>query len=229
MLTRTLRLLIFLLPILAISTRNWYFFWVLMELTTFCIVGIFYTDKLSSKSAIKFFFVQAIRSVFIFIGGRGLLNISESLILNFVLLIGLALKLGLFPFHFWVIPLLQNVNFTQIRLLLGPIKVIPLYLIWNNSHLINPIIYLALATIFVGRLLGLNCTNIKGILAASSISHTGWVLLGNSVNIIWQYFFVYYVSLVLLLVSILMLNTFSSLETLSVWAEYHPSLYFLLR
>lgn len=192
-------------PLFAVTSSNWWLIWLVLEIITFSLIAClyFYNSLLLSEVRIIYFVVQSIRGVLLLIGGSYLLQLlARSLIYYLLIGIGLAIKLGLFPVHFWIVPIISSLSLWHIGLLFGPLKIIPLNLLHvliNSQFVWYIICRIAIIRIIYGSSLGLLIANLKSILGASSISHRGWFILAYSFNIIWFYFIAYYVSLVSLL------------------------------
>ena len=127
------------------------------------------------------------------------LGSQQTLILNFglvFLVIGVAFKLGAVPFHMWVPDVYQGspTSVTMflssvpkiaavailIRLLIDVLGSLQYY--WSDLFMI-----LAILSIAIGSLVALNQTNIKRMLAYSTISHIGFVLLGFVTGVVDGY------------------------------------------
>lgn len=195
----------FLRPIISIRATNWLFFWVGIEMGVLRLLPIIYNHGtlLVSESSIKYFLVQSVARILIFFGG-----VMIFILLTFgwlsegFIFISLLLKMGLFPLHFWVIPVLRGLWYPQIGLILILLKVPPLALInyIRFNDIITIIFYLAAVfSMWGGGLLGNNLSNIRGIISASSIAHTGWLIISVYVGKIWCYYLVYSFVLILTL------------------------------
>jgi len=123
----------------------------------------------------------------------------ETLIINFglvFLVIGIAFKLGAVPFHMWVPDVYQGspTSVTMfistvpkiaavamlVRLLVDGLGAMHPY--WSDLFMI-----LALLSIALGSVVALMQTNIKRMLAYSTISHVGFVMLGFVTGVITGY------------------------------------------
>lgn len=123
----------------------------------------------------------------------------EVLVVNFglvFLVIGVAFKLGAVPFHMWVpdvyegsptattlfvstVPKIAAVAML-VRLLIDGLGSMQAY--WSDLFMV-----LAILSIAIGSIVALMQTNIKRMLAYSTISHIGYVLLGFATGIITGY------------------------------------------
>lgn len=100
---------------------------------------------------------------------------------------GIAFKLGAAPFHMWVPDVYQGAP-TSVTLLVGSAPKIAAFaftirLLANGMDPLLPdwhgmLIVLAVASMIIGNLVAIAQTNLKRMLAYSTISHMGFVLLG---------------------------------------------------
>ncbi len=131
--------------------------------------------------------------------GASTLGSQQTLILNFglvFLVIGVAFKLGAVPFHMWVPDVYQG-SPTSVTMFLSTVpKIAAIALLirllidglgelqhyWADLFMI-----LAVLSIAIGSLVALTQTNIKRMLAYSTISHIGFVLLGFVTGVVDGY------------------------------------------
>jgi len=131
--------------------------------------------------------------------GASTLGSQQTLILNFglvFLVIGVAFKLGAVPFHMWVPDVYQG-SPTSVTMFLSTVpKIAAIALLirllidglgdlqhyWADLFMI-----LAVLSIAVGSLVALTQSNIKRMLAYSTISHIGFVLLGFVTGVVDGY------------------------------------------
>ena len=123
----------------------------------------------------------------------------EMLILNFglvFLVIGIAFKLGAVPFHMWVPDVYQGAP-TSVTMFLSTVPKIAavamlvrilvdgmgaMHAYWSDLFMV-----LALLSIALGSVVALMQTNIKRMLAYSTISHIGFILLGFVTGVVEGY------------------------------------------
>jgi len=123
----------------------------------------------------------------------------EMLILNFglvFLVIGIAFKLGAVPFHMWVPDVYQGAP-TSVTMFLSTVPKIAavamlvrilvdgmgaMHEYWSDLFMV-----LALLSIALGSVVALMQTNIKRMLAYSTISHIGFILLGFVTGVVEGY------------------------------------------
>jgi NADH-quinone oxidoreductase subunit N len=162
---------------------------------------------LSQEAAVKYFLLGAFASAF-FLYGLALLygyansvdlnnirvatqNSTKSDVLLFVglalLLVGLLFKAGIAPFHSWTPDVYQGAP-TPITAFMaactkvaafGAILRVLFVAFTTTSNDWRPIVWaVAIASMVVGAIFGLTQTDIKRILAYSSIAHAGFILVG---------------------------------------------------
>ncbi len=123
----------------------------------------------------------------------------ETLILNFglvFLVIGIAFKLGAVPFHMWVPDVYQGAP-TSVTMFLSTVPKIAavamlvrilveglgaMHTYWSDLFMV-----LAVLSIALGSVVALMQTNIKRMLAYSTISHIGFIMLGFVTGVITGY------------------------------------------
>nr|UKT66248.1 NADH dehydrogenase subunit 2 [Haplotrema minimum] len=192
--------------IIGVSASDWVLFWVSIEFCLFFFILFNYQSKVLSVSepCMKYFMVQSVASIFMFISGLMLFYLESDLFLWLgMFIMSCIMKLGLFPFHFWVIPINNNMSYLNMSLLFGPMKILPLIVLekvinnymMNSSFSIMIICLIVISSMVTGSILGLNCSKVRSMVSASSISHSGWFLLGILVGSLWLYFVVYILTL----------------------------------
>ncbi|CAC9517440.1 NADH-ubiquinone oxidoreductase chain N (EC 1.6.5.3) [uncultured Gammaproteobacteria bacterium] len=123
----------------------------------------------------------------------------EILVLNFglvFLVIGIAFKLGAVPFHMWVPDVYQG-SPTSVTLFISTVpKIAAVAMLVRllvdglgsmQSYWSDLFMVLAILSIAIGSIVALMQTNIKRMLAYSTISHVGYVLLGFVTGVITGY------------------------------------------
>nr|AHI52097.1 NADH dehydrogenase subunit 2 [Mus musculus]WPW52777.1 NADH dehydrogenase subunit 2 [Mus spicilegus]WPW52790.1 NADH dehydrogenase subunit 2 [Mus spicilegus] len=179
---------IFLGPMITMSSTNLMLMWVGLEFSLLAIIPMLINKKnpRSTEAATKYFVTQATASMIILLaivlnykqlGTWMFQQQTNNLILNMTLM-ALSMKLGLAPFHFWLPEVTQGIPLHMGLILLTWQKIAPLSILIQMYPLLNPTIILTLAitSIFMGAWGGLNQTQMRKIMAYSSIAHMGWML-----------------------------------------------------
>nr|QNS38223.1 NADH dehydrogenase subunit 2 [Ciccaba nigrolineata] len=172
---------------ITISSNHWLMAWTGLEINTLAIIPMISKSHhpRAIEAAIKYFLVQAAASALLLFSSManawssGQWEITQMTHPMPCLLMttAIAMKLGLVPFHFWFPEVLQGTSLTTALLLSTLTKLPPLTLLLLTSHSLSPTLLttMAIASTALGGWMGLNQTQIRKILAFSSISHLGWM------------------------------------------------------
>lgn len=179
----------------------------LLTLASYALVALRRDDLNATEAAMKYFVLGALASGFLLYGmsmlygATGSLDVAEVFreiaagqirekVLAFGLVFivaGLAFKLGVVPFHMWI-PDVYHGAPTAITLMIGGAPKLaafallmrllvegmwPLAAQWQQM-----LMFLSIASLLIGNLAALMQTNVKRMLAFSTISQMGFVLLG---------------------------------------------------
>ncbi len=179
----------------------------LLTLSSYALVALRRDDAVATEAAMKYFVLGALASGFLLYGLSMMYGATGSLDVNAVfgainsgqvkhqvlvfglvfVVAGLAFKLGVVPFHMWIPDVYQGAP-TSITLLIGGAPklaafaiiirllvegMLPLAIDWQQMMMV-----LAVGSLFIGNFAALVQTNLKRMLAFSTISHMGFVLLG---------------------------------------------------
>nr|Q36346.1 RecName: Full=NADH-ubiquinone oxidoreductase chain 2; AltName: Full=NADH dehydrogenase subunit 2 [Capra hircus]CAA51468.1 NADH dehydrogenase [Capra hircus] len=96
---------------------------------------------------------------------------------SMLMTMALAMKLGMAPFHFWVPEVTQGIPLSSGLILLTWQKLVPMSVLYQILPSINLdlILTLSILSIMIGGWGGLNQTQLRKIMAYSSIAHMGWM------------------------------------------------------
>jgi NADH-quinone oxidoreductase subunit N len=185
----------------------------LMSLSLYALTALRRDHAVSTEAAMKYFVLGALASGFLLYGlsmmygATGTLEIprvferiatgrinKEVLIFGIVFVVaGLGFKLGAVPFHMWVPDVYQGAP-TSVTLLIGGAPKLAAFAItirllvegmlglaidWQQMFVV-----LAVSSLVVGNLAAIAQTNLKRMLAYSTISQMGFVLLGLSAGVV---------------------------------------------
>jgi proton-translocating NADH-quinone oxidoreductase chain N len=108
-----------------------------------------------------------------------------------LILCGFGLQAGMFPFHFWL-PDAHSAAPTPVSALLSGVMVMTgVYALIRVLHLVFPplisawtttLAIFAIVTMFVGNVMALLQTDVKRLLAYSTVANVGYILLGVALN-----------------------------------------------
>nr|AKJ78438.1 NADH dehydrogenase subunit 2 [Todiramphus recurvirostris] len=174
---------------ITISSNHWMMAWTGLEINTLAIIPLISKSHhpRAIEAAIKYFLVQAAASAVILFSSTinawqtGQWDITQltSPTASALLTTAIAMKLGLAPFHFWFPEVLQGSPMTTALLLSTMMKFPPITILLLTSHSLNPnlLTLMALMSAALGGWMGLNQTQVRKILAFSSIAHLGWMTI----------------------------------------------------
>nr|AAZ32328.1 NADH dehydrogenase subunit 2 [Turdus olivaceofuscus]ADO20351.1 NADH dehydrogenase subunit 2 [Turdus olivaceofuscus] len=174
---------------ITLSSNHWVTAWTGLEINTLAILPLIAKSHhpRSIEAATKYFLVQAAASALVLFSSMtnawhtGQWDITQLTCPTSCLILttAIAMKLGLAPFHFWFPEVLQGCSLTTGLLLSTAMKFPPITLLLMVSQSLNPtpLIAMAILSAALGGWMGLNQTQIRKILAFSSISHLGWMAI----------------------------------------------------
>nr|YP_009111804.1 NADH dehydrogenase subunit 2 [Montifringilla nivalis]YP_009642659.1 NADH dehydrogenase subunit 2 [Montifringilla henrici]AHN16456.1 NADH dehydrogenase subunit 2 [Montifringilla nivalis]QBO71574.1 NADH dehydrogenase subunit 2 [Montifringilla henrici]QCI56411.1 NADH dehydrogenase subunit 2 [Montifringilla henrici] len=178
---------LFLGTAITMSSNHWIMAWAGLEINTLAILPLISKSHhpRAIEAATKYFLVQAAASALVLFSSMtnawhtGQWDITQLThpISCLVLTSAIAMKLGLVPFHFWFPEVLQGSPLTTGLLLSTAMKLPPITLLFMTSPSLNTTLLttMAILSTALGGWMGLNQTQIRKILAFSSISHLGWM------------------------------------------------------
>nr|AGS17216.1 NADH dehydrogenase subunit 2 [Hemicentrotus pulcherrimus] len=181
--------------IIVISSENWFVIWVGLELSTLALVPILCSSfsPRNVEATIKYFLIQALSAALLLNGAlvqawlTGSWSILDPVnnVTSICLSIALAFKIGLAPCHFWFPDVLQGLPFLQGLIIATWQKIGPLVLIFYFSQLVFSYLLIAasLISILIGGWGGLNQTQVRKILAFSSIGNMGWLVITSAYSL----------------------------------------------
>lgn len=179
----------------------------LLTLSSYALVALRRDHTVATEAAMKYFVLGAMASGFLLYGlsmiygATGSLDVGtvfkivgsgqvkhQVLVFGLVFIVaGLAFKLGAAPFHMWIPDVYQGAP-TAVTLIIGSAPelaafaiairllvegLLPLAIDWQEM-----LVVLAVASLFIGNLAAIAQTNLKRMLAYSTIGQMGFVLLG---------------------------------------------------
>nr|AIY69318.1 NADH dehydrogenase subunit 2 [Monarcha cinerascens]AIY69433.1 NADH dehydrogenase subunit 2 [Monarcha cinerascens] len=174
---------------ITISSNHWVMAWTGLEINTLAVLPLISKSHhpRAIEAATKYFLVQAAASALVlfssmtnawFTGQWDITQLTHPTSC-LILTAAISMKLGLVPFHFWFPEVLQGSSLTTGLLLSTAMKFPPMTLLYMTSHSLNPTLLttMAILSAALGGWMGLNQTQIRKIMAFSSISHLGWMAI----------------------------------------------------
>nr|YP_009160678.1 NADH dehydrogenase subunit 2 [Lefua nikkonis]BAS04674.1 NADH dehydrogenase subunit 2 [Lefua nikkonis] len=174
---------------LTFASSHWLLAWMGLEINTLAITPLMAQQHhpRAVEATTKYFLTQATAAAMILfaattnawlVGEWDINNLSHPFA-SAMTITALALKIGLAPMHFWLPEVLQGLDLLTGLILSTWQKLAPFALIIQIAPTIDPLILtsLGLLSTLVGGWGGLNQTQLRKILAYSSIAHMGWMLI----------------------------------------------------
>nr|ACY72097.1 NADH dehydrogenase subunit 2 [Pycnonotus flavescens] len=174
---------------ITISSNHWIMAWAGLEINTLAVLPMISKSHhpRAIEAATKYFLTQAAASALVLFASMtnawhtGQWDITQLTHPTSCLILtaAIAMKLGLAPFHFWFPEVLQGSPLITGLLLSTMMKFPPMTLLYMTYPSLNPTLLacMALLSTALGGWMGLNQTQIRKILAFSSISHLGWMAI----------------------------------------------------
>nr|ACR55961.1 NADH dehydrogenase subunit 2 [Lichanura trivirgata] len=179
---------IMLSTILVTTSTHWIMTWTCLEINTLSMVPMIAKPHhpRATEAATKYMLTQTLASMTIlFAATMNALETSQwemtsttNHLATTLITLALMMKVAAAPFHFWLPEVTQGVTTMTGLSILTWQKLAPMSILLTLSDKINQIILLLMAmmSITIGGLGGLNQTQTRKLMAFSSIAHTGWIL-----------------------------------------------------
>nr|YP_009442626.1 NADH dehydrogenase subunit 2 [Myotis oxyotus]ATO90404.1 NADH dehydrogenase subunit 2 [Myotis oxyotus] len=214
--------------LIVMTSSHWFMIWVGFEMNMLAIIPLLTKEHnpRSTEAATKYFLTQATASMLLMMAAitnllytghwsiMKLINPTASIMMT----MALTMKLGLSPFHFWVPEVTQGIPLMSGLILLTWQKLAPLSVLYMIMPLINTNILLAMSlmSIAVGGWGGLNQTQLRKIMAYSSIAHMGWMMAVLAYNPTMTLLNLYlYIPMTITTFMLLMINSTTTTTSLS--------------
>nr|APQ40247.1 NADH dehydrogenase subunit 2 [Viverricula indica] len=213
---------------IVMTSSHWMLTWIGFEMNMLAIIPILMKkfNPRAMEASTKYFLTQATASMLLMMGiiinllHSGQWTVSNNLdsTTSTLMTIALAMKLGLAPFHFWVPEVTQGISLSSGTILLTWQKIAPLSILYQISPTINPnlLMPMTILSVLIGGWGGLNQTQLRKIMAYSSIAHMGWmtaILLYNPTMMILN--LMIYIAMTLTTFMLFMFNSTTTTLSLS--------------
>uniref|UniRef100_D0U1V4 NADH-ubiquinone oxidoreductase chain 2 n=2 Tax=Nanorana quadranus TaxID=310671 RepID=D0U1V4_NANQU len=173
---------------MTLMSHHWLLAWIGLEINTLAIIPLMTKTPhpRAIEAATKYFLTQASASALILFsstmnawktGEWSITLLSDPYTIT--LSMAIMMKLGLAPLHFWLPEVIQGIPLSTGLILSTWQKIAPMTLLLQISHLVNLnlLITVGLLSVLIGGWGGINQTQLRKIMAFSSIGHLGWMVL----------------------------------------------------
>nr|YP_009730913.1 NADH dehydrogenase subunit 2 [Darevskia parvula]QBA55810.1 NADH dehydrogenase subunit 2 [Darevskia parvula] len=180
--------------IITAASYHWFLAWIGLELNTLAIMPILAKrhHPRATEATTKYFIIQATASSIILFSSTinawhtGTWDITQLTIspTPTMLTIALAMKLGLVPMHFWLPEVMQGTDMTAAMIIATWQKLPPISLLYMTVNQLPTTLLLTLGILstLIGGWSGLNQTQLRKIMAFSSIGHLGWMAAISTIS-----------------------------------------------
>nr|YP_009241141.1 NADH dehydrogenase subunit 2 [Polyacanthorhynchus caballeroi]AMK47837.1 NADH dehydrogenase subunit 2 [Polyacanthorhynchus caballeroi] len=149
-------------------------FWVMMEVGVVFTVGVLLGEGSGLEAVVVYYVVQSFASAMMLVGVLvGSCGIS---------CMAVILKVGLFPFMFWVVDVLWGVEMGWgVVLIVGVQKILPFvfvleYMVWWGWSWVI-LAFSGVLSVFVGSVMLVQSSLVRMFLPLSSVVHSGWFII----------------------------------------------------
>nr|WNO18586.1 NADH dehydrogenase subunit 2 [Iothia sp.] len=216
--------------LVSVSGCHWLFVWIGFEVNLIGFIPYLINSGLDfrSESGMKYFLVQALGSILfafgsvlwlgssysIFSVGEGYgSGISEDIVSMssagvVCVVFSLLLKVGSFPFHYWLPDVVTSNSWSSCSMILTTQKIAPFVVLFSMVDYTPKVVFWllvlsALGSSFIGGVGGIGESSVRLLMAYSSIGHTGWILFSMFLG--YSAFMVYFVVYLVLVGSMFLL------------------------
>nr|UMB50594.1 NADH dehydrogenase subunit 2 [Parauchenoglanis cf. monkei FDBS-2022] len=174
---------------LTFMSTHWLLAWMGLEINTLAILPLMaqHHHPRAVEAATKYFLAQAAAAATILFAstinawatGEWNIHCLTDPIAITLTTMALALKVGLAPMHFWMPPVMQGLDLVTGLIMATWQKLAPFALLVQMAQNSDPrlLATLGLLSVLTGGWGGLNQTQLRKILAYSSIAHLGWMII----------------------------------------------------
>nr|AAL78802.1 NADH dehydrogenase subunit 2 [Ctenophorus femoralis] len=178
--------------LMVTSANHWLTAWLGLELNMISIIPMIAKQKhlRSTESATKYLLTQAAASALLLFsstlnawqtGSWDITQLNETS--SLLMIPALAMKMGAAPVHLWLPEVLQGSTLTTALLITTWQKIAPITLLYmmSNHAQSNITLLIGLLSILIGGWGGINQTQLRKMMAYSSIAHLGWTITAISI------------------------------------------------
>nr|AAP72095.1 NADH dehydrogenase subunit II [Craugastor chac] len=220
----------------VISSHHWMLAWLGLEINTLAILPLMmkYPHPRATEAATKYFLTQASASALMLFSctinawtcGEWATTTMTNIIPVNLLTIAIMMKLGVAPFHFWMPDVLQGLTLPTGLILSTWQKLPPVALLlqFSQSMSLELLLTMGLLSTIIGGWGGMNQTQLRKILAYSSIAHLGWTVtvLKVSSQLALFNFLIYTLITSTLFLALININTKNMSDMMLSWSKTPP-------
>nr|YP_010583039.1 NADH dehydrogenase subunit 2 [Eurhadina cuii]UGN61485.1 NADH dehydrogenase subunit 2 [Eurhadina cuii] len=188
---------------MSISSSSWIMIWCGLEISLISIIPLMISKSIiSSESVMKYFITQSVSSMMLMLGML-IMVMSGDYNYNYMLTTSLLIKMGVAPFHNWVLTVIEGLNWIMMLTILTINKIAPLTML---SYIFSDLVVTILITVILGAVMGMNQNSIKKLIGYSSIFNMGFIISVLKLNLMWSLYLFIYSTLMIMLTTLIMNN-----------------------
>nr|YP_010140039.1 NADH dehydrogenase subunit 2 [Balala fujiana]QQK57694.1 NADH dehydrogenase subunit 2 [Balala fujiana] len=198
---------------ISMSSNSWIMMWSGIEISMMSLIPLMSSNSiLSSESCTKYFIIQSSSSMIMIMSF--MMMISKNM-LNYemILLTSLMMKIGVVPFHNWVLSVIEGLNYLMMFNILIIMKMAPLTMM---SYLNSMMVMVPMLTMILGSIMGINQNSLRKMLGYSSIFNLGILILSTKSNTVWLSFMAMYTIMMISIISFINKMNFNYINQMSI-------------
>nr|CAQ16615.1 NADH dehydrogenase subunit 2 [Vipera aspis francisciredi] len=184
----TITISIFMSTTLITMTTHWLMAWTCLEINTLSMIPIISkaNHPRATEATTKYFLTQTLASITILFTttlnalntSNWEINLTTETTTMKIITLALMMKMAAAPFHFWLPEVAQGTTTLTALTILTWQKIAPLTILLTNHNNTDLTVLnsSAILSVLIGGIGGLNQTQLRKLMAFSSIAHTGWIL-----------------------------------------------------
>nr|AST14888.1 NADH dehydrogenase subunit 2 [Apis mellifera intermissa] len=171
--------------VLMMNSNNIFIQWMLMEFGTIISISLINIKSTNKTPSLIYYSVSVISSIFLFfmiIVYLSSISFTKTDIFNFMVQMMFFLKIGTFPFHFWMIYSYEMMNWKQIFLMSTLIKFIPIYMMVSMTKINSWTLYFLITNSLYISFYANKFYTLKKLLACSTIFNSFYFIFILELN-----------------------------------------------
>nr|AER92666.1 NADH dehydrogenase subunit 2 [Brookesia therezieni] len=175
--------------LITASSHHWLMAWAGLELNMLSVLVIMMQPKhpRAAEASIKYFLIQTIASAVMMFSGTlnamqtGQWDISQltNNYASMMIMMAMLMKIGAAPIYFWLPEVMQGTTMKTTLIIATWQKVAPITILFMTSNNMpqTAMVILGLVSIIIGGLGGINQTQVRKLMAYSSLANLGWTMV----------------------------------------------------
>nr|YP_005353008.1 NADH dehydrogenase subunit 2 [Philanthus triangulum]AET62608.1 NADH dehydrogenase subunit 2 [Philanthus triangulum] len=200
---------------ISLFMNSYFSLWMCMEISNLIFITMLTMNEKKKLNLYSYFIFQTISSMMLILSIFKL-NMNMNNNFNMIIIqISLMMKLGIMPFHSWMISILKNSSWLMIFFFSTTQKFIPLIFLSKMNLLNNMIMLMIMLSIMISSMMCMKQTNLKKIISYSSITQSSWMMMMINLNFkMWLIYFIIYMNIMLIISIIMMINKITNLKNM---------------